>query len=104
MENITAAIGPCIKQLNYEVGPEFEERFVGIDQENQRFFCRVQGRDRPFFDLAGCTARRLEKNGVSVCDVMATCTMEDERFFSYRRNVKSGVNGFGCQASVIMLT
>lgn len=103
MTNIRAAVGPCIQQLNYEVGPEFVERFVGIDEENKRFFCRVEGRERPFFDLPGCVARRLERNGVSNCDVIGMCTMEDDRLFSYRRNVKSGVKGFGCQASLIML-
>lgn len=102
--NVRAALGPCIRQRNYEVGPEFVERFVGIDQENERFFCRVEGRERPFFDLAGCVARRLERNGVGNCDDVGVCTMDDERMFSYRRNVKSGVNGFGCHASVIMLT
>ena len=30
-ENITAAIGPCISQASYEVGPEFFEKIHRLD-------------------------------------------------------------------------
>ena len=34
---IVAALGPTIRQPNYEVGPEFVERFVAADSGNARF-------------------------------------------------------------------
>jgi YfiH family protein len=33
-DRIAAAIGPCIGQANYEVGPEFFDRFVAADAQN----------------------------------------------------------------------
>src|SRR6185437_17049539 len=35
---IAAALGPTIRQPNYEVGPEFVERFLAADKNNERFF------------------------------------------------------------------
>src|SRR5262249_15849947 len=37
-DRITAAIGPCISQPNYEVGPEFAAQFRGEASSNTRFF------------------------------------------------------------------
>ena len=37
-ERITAALGPTIRQPNYEVGPEFVARFNAADAANARFF------------------------------------------------------------------
>ena len=39
---ITAALGPTISQPNYEVGPEFVERFMTADTDNARFFVASQ--------------------------------------------------------------
>ena len=35
---IVAVLGPTIRQPNYEVGPEFVERFTAADARNARFF------------------------------------------------------------------
>ncbi len=35
---IAVALGPTIRQPNYEVGPEFVERFLAADTDNERFF------------------------------------------------------------------
>src|SRR5262245_39966287 len=37
-ERIHAAIGPCISQPSYEVGPEFKPRFTASDPSNEEFF------------------------------------------------------------------
>ena len=36
--DIHAAIGPTISQLNYEVGPEYQARFIDRDAASERFF------------------------------------------------------------------
>ena len=38
-DHIRAAIGPCISQANYEVGPEFRARFVDGDARVPSFLC-----------------------------------------------------------------
>src|SRR6201999_916551 len=35
---ISVALGPTIRQANYEVGPEFVERFLAANVDNARFF------------------------------------------------------------------
>ena len=40
---IAAAIGPCIHQCSYEVGPEFEAEFVAADPSFSRFFVPSAG-------------------------------------------------------------
>ncbi|HEY2416893.1 MAG TPA: polyphenol oxidase family protein, partial [Steroidobacteraceae bacterium] len=37
LSRISAAIGPCIGQASYEVGPEFRERFIEADAAQARF-------------------------------------------------------------------
>ena len=48
---ITAAIGPCISQANYEVGAELCARFVADDAANARFFGIGARADHFQFDL-----------------------------------------------------
>ena len=39
-ERMRAAVGPCIGQAAYEVGPEFEQDFLRQRRDNARFFSR----------------------------------------------------------------
>jgi len=49
---IIAVIGPCIGPQAYEVGPEYEARFLEADPANARFFvATAQDDDRRLFDL-----------------------------------------------------
>jgi YfiH family protein len=100
---IVAAIGPCIAQASYEVGPEFEATFLADDAANARFFLPGEG-DRRQFDLKAYCAARLRAAGVAAVDVLAedTCA-EEERFFSNRRAFRRGEADFGRNLSVIAL-
>ena len=49
--HITAALGPTIRQPNYEVGPEFVARFTAADAANERFFQPAARADHALFDL-----------------------------------------------------
>src|SRR5690606_11024751 len=55
---IRAAVGPCINQSAYEVGPEFEAEFLRADPENARFFARNSTGTRSHFDLPGYVEHR----------------------------------------------
>lgn len=91
-ERITAAIGPCISQANYETGPEFRERFPA------RFF-----RDR-YFDLEAYVAERLTAAHIQNVARLRTCTYAREAdFFSYRRATHRGEADYGRQVSAIVL-
>jgi len=100
---ILAAIGPCISQRSYEVGPEFFETFLARGEENRGFFRQGRG-DRLHFDLRGYVARRLAQAGVRDIQPLPCDTFsEEERFFSYRRARKRGETDYGRALSAIAL-
>ncbi|MDF2234919.1 peptidoglycan editing factor PgeF [Albimonas sp. CAU 1670] len=100
---IRAAIGPCISQAAYEVGPEFFDDFTMDDPEAQRFFAGGPN-GRPMFDLPGYALRRLREAGVAEAAWTGHCTYRDEaRFYSNRRAVHRKEGDYGRLASVIVL-
>jgi len=102
---IRAAIGPCISQANYEVGPEFRERFVSADAANARFFAGSSAPDHFRFDLEGFAAARLAAAGIRNVAALAACTYAREAdFFSFRRATHRKESAYGRQISAIMLT
>ncbi len=58
-ENIVAVLGPSISAANYEVGPEFVERFVAADPANDRYFAPSASPAMRMFDLNRYTVDRL---------------------------------------------
>jgi YfiH family protein len=98
---IRAAVGPTISQLNYEVGPEFLDRFAAEDETHTRYFINGTG-DRYRFDLPGFVLGRLRAAGVADAHWVGACTYADpDRFFSYRRATHVGEADYGRLISVI---
>ncbi|MBE1284261.1 MAG: peptidoglycan editing factor PgeF [Rhodobacteraceae bacterium] len=102
-EAIRVAIGPTISQRAYEVGPEFFDRFMSLDLENDRFFVQGEG-DRLLFDLPSYGLHRLRAAGVGQSEWIRHCTYSDpDRFYSYRRTTHAGEADYGRLISVIRL-
>jgi YfiH family protein len=103
-ERIRAAIGPCISQRAYEVGPEFEQRFVGADANNARFFERSPRAGHWQFDLPAYVAQRLKEASVESVEILDACTYaREDEFFSYRRTTHRKEPDYGRELSAIML-
>ena len=103
-DRIRAAIGPCISQAAYEVGPEFEARFRSADPANSRFFVRSQRADHWHFSLAAYVGHRLNRIGIAAVGLLDACTYEREtEFFSYRRATHQKEPDYGRQLSAITL-
>jgi YfiH family protein len=101
---IMAALGPMIRQANYEVGPEFLTRFTDADAGNAAFFAPSQRTGHALFDLPGYIAMRLARAGVAGIEDVGGCTYADaERFFSYRRSVHLSESDYGRHVSAIAL-
>jgi len=101
---MVAALGPMIRQANYEVGPEFVTQFVNDSDANGRFFGSAQRAGHALFDLAGYIAARLKAAGVGRIDDLGRCTYaEPELFFSYRRSVHRGEADYGRHLNAIAL-
>jgi len=101
---IVAALGPTIRQPNYEVGPEFVARFEAAGADNMRFFAPSERAGHAMFDLAGYIADQVQHAGVVEFEDLALCTFaEPERFFSYRRTTKQSEPDYGRHINAIAL-
>jgi YfiH family protein len=100
---IRAAVGPCISQASYEVGPEFRARFVDAAADNARWFVPSTRAEHWQFDLPGYVRARVAAIGIEV-DGVHPCTYEDEKgLFSYRRATHRAEPEYGRNLSAIML-
>jgi len=103
-QRITAAVGPCIGQASYEVGPEFVARFVAHDPAFARFFTAPKANGHVHFDLPSFCADRLRAAGLKGVTVQGSDTCAaDDAFFSYRRSCLRGEPDYGRQLSAIAL-
>lgn len=100
---ITACLGPSISAANYEVGPEYVDRFIDDDPSNARFFSPSGKTGHSLFDLQNYTLKRLTHAGISV-QLSGHCTYADEKsFFSYRRATHRNEPDYGRQISAISI-
>jgi YfiH family protein len=102
-ERIIAVLGPSISAKNYEVGPEFVDRFVAADAGNARYFAPSGNTGHALFDLNLYTVDRLLKAGVTA-DALGRCTYaEEDLFYSFRRTTHRKEADYGRQISAIVL-
>jgi len=103
-QDIHAVIGPTIRQVSYEVGVEFRDRFHAANTANARFFIHSDRRGFFRFDLPGYVAMRLGALGLaSVSDTGEDTYADKARFFSYRRATHANEPDYGRQISAITL-
>jgi YfiH family protein len=101
---IHAAIGPCIWQNSYEVGPEFPAPFLAENPEHKKFFRPAFKSDRYMFNLPGYAEAKLRALGLASVEASPADTCADEaRFFSHRFSTLRGEKRAGSLISVIVL-
>jgi len=101
---IVATVGPCIGPDNYEVGADFQARFVAEASGSERFFRPGAAPDKRMFDLPGFVLDRLARAGVKDAAWIGRDTYaEPELFFSNRRALHRGEPDYGRLLSAIML-
>ena len=101
---IVAAIGPMIRQPNYEVGPDLVAAFRAADPANARFFTPAPREGHFLFDLAGYLAARLVRAGIAAVEDVGACTYADaDRFYSFRRMTHRGEPDYGRHLNAIAL-
>ena len=84
-----AWLGPCIGAASYEVGNEVRERFIARDAGASDAF--QPSRDGHWWcDLAALAEQRLRACGVNHIHGGGFDTLADQRFYSYRRNARTG--------------
>jgi polyphenol oxidase len=103
--DIRAALGPMIRQPNYEVGPDLVARFGAEDGASGRFFAPASRNGHAMFDLGGYIGSRLTRAGIQRIEDLGHCTYADPaRFFSFRRTTHRGEPDYGRHVNAIALT
>jgi YfiH family protein len=86
---IRAWIGPAIGAECYEIGDEVRHAFVVRNAADAAAFAPTR-RGHWRCDLMALTRSRLARVGVGVIDAAHICTACDARFYSYRREGRTG--------------
>jgi YfiH family protein len=101
---IVAAVGPMIRQPNYEVGQDLLDRFVAAEPDNARFFAPAQRPGHRMFDLAGYVVSTLQRAGIERIEDIGHCTYADPaQFYSYRRATHRAEPDYGRHVNAIVL-
>lgn len=96
---LMAWLGPAIEQEAFEVGDEVRAAFLDLASDNAAAF-RANARDRWQADLYQLARNELARLGVTaVYGGGFNCFADSERFFSYRRESRTGR-----MASLVWLT
>jgi polyphenol oxidase len=83
-------LGPAIEQAAFEVGDEVREQFLARAPESERAFIR-NARRRWQADLYELARQELARLGITqVFGGGWACWGDGERFFSYRREMRTG--------------
>ena len=102
-ENIIAVLGPSIAQPDYEIGPEFYDRFLARDPAYARYFTPSEREHHFLFDLPALTVDRLKAAGVEASSLGLSTYPDERRFFSYRRTTHRAEPDYGRQISAIVI-
>ncbi|MBT2340890.1 MULTISPECIES: peptidoglycan editing factor PgeF [Pseudomonas] len=83
-------LGPAIGPQAFEVGAEVREAFVAQLPQAARAFVPGHNAGKFFADIYELARLRLAARGVTAVYGGGLCTVTDPRFFSYRRNPRTG--------------
>jgi YfiH family protein len=97
-EDILVWLGPAIGPRNFEVGAEVREAFVSHHAQAAEAFVPGAASGKYLADIYQLARVRLAAVGVTAVYGGGLCTIEDTRFYSYRR-----ANPTGRQAALVWL-
>ena len=101
-KNITAVIGPCIKQDSYNVKEDFQKKFLKKDKNNKIFFKKKK--DVVYFNLPGFIKYQLKSNKITNIDTINIDTfVRKNNFFSARQSLRLKHDDYGRNISIIMI-
>ena len=108
INNISAAVGPCIAQKSYEVDDNFYNQFLATSPDNEKYF--IQGVDARHhqFNLPLFCYDKIKNTGITNIDICNHDTYSmSEEYFSYRKlshlGLLDGPKNFGTEMSAITI-
>ena len=101
-QDMTAVIGPCIAEKNYEVKSDFVKKFLEQDIKTKIFFKRI--RNKNYFNLNKYIYYQLKSLDINIIDIIKKDTFDiKNNFFSARRSISRNENNYGRNISIIMI-
>lgn len=88
--DLMAWLGPAIGPANFEVGAEVRAAFVDTCSDDFSAFRESSRRGRFVADIYALARNRLARLGVTAVYGGGLCTLDDRRFYSYRRAPVTG--------------
>ncbi|WP_260962573.1 peptidoglycan editing factor PgeF [Pseudomonas citri] len=89
-DEVLAWLGPAIGPQAFEVGPEVRQAFVAHLPQASQAFVPSHNAGKFLADIYQLARLRLAARGVTAVYGGGLCTVTDPRFFSYRRNPRTG--------------
>jgi YfiH family protein len=89
-EDVLVWLGPAIGPQAFEVGPEVREAFMAVQPEAEHAFVPSANAGKYLADIYLLARLRLAARGVTAVYGGGLCTVNDPRFFSYRRAPRTG--------------
>ena len=102
-QDMTAVIGPCIAEKNYEVKSDFVKKFLKKDIKTKIFFKRI--RNKNYFNLNKYIYYQLKSLDINIVEIIKKDTFDiKNNFFSARRSISRNENDYGRNISIIMIS
>jgi len=101
-DRVFAAVGPCMRQANFEVGLDVQDAFCEKHPMAEHFFAAGVSADKRQLDLVSFGRWRLHAAGVGRLDDIGVCTLGDSGdYFSYRASRRASDADYGRNLSAI---
>ena len=102
VKNLTAVIGPCISEKNYEIQKKFKDKFIKKSLINKKFFKIKE--NKIYFSLNKYIFSQLRNLGIKNLEIINKDTFDTKNnLFSARRALKNKENDYGRNISIIMI-
>ena len=103
-DRIAAALGPSMRQPNFEVGLDVLDAFISKYPQAEQYFAAGVAPEKRQLDLAGFGRWRLAAAGVERLDDIGVCTVaESDAYFSYRASRRANEPDYGRNLSAISI-
>ena len=90
---IQAYLGPAIGPQAFEVGAEVRDLFLTHQPQDAKHFIQLEKKDKYLANLYGLAISRLNALGILLIEGGQECTYQNQHFFSYRRDQRTGRMG-----------
>lgn len=103
--NIKLSIGPCIGPKSYDVKEDFYKKFISKNINNKKYFINFYNKGYKF-NLPDYIKDEALVNGINLKNISNSrkdTYLEENMFFSFRRNFQQGIGDCGRMISTISI-